>query len=297
MAGTDKQVYRERTYVSDDGLTLSLRDYQPEAPSALARLPVICLPGLTRNARDFHPLALRLSKDTAAPRRVIALDYRGRGLSERDQNKSNYNVRMEAQDVLTACEHLGIAKAVFIGTSRGGLILHFLVEMKLDLLAAVILNDIGPELNARGLMRIRDDLNDAAVPRSWSDAPALLQSRLGPDFPALAETDWAEMAEAIYREIDGKLAGDFDRAIAEQLKTIDFEKPLPDLWRHFDMFADTPLVVIRGENSDLLSAAIVAEMAAHHPGLTVVLAPGQGHPPLIHINPVFGRIRQFLAAI
>lgn len=284
-----------RTYRSDDGLTLHLRDYDPQVSRARGLLPVICLPGLTRNSRDFHQLAVLLSQDAVAPRRVIALDYRGRGLSNRDEEKANYNLRVEAQDVLTACVHLGIDKAVFIGTSRGGLILHFLIEMEPDLVAGVIFNDIGPEIEAEGLIQIRDDLNGAAGPNDWSDAAAMLKARHASRFPALDDRDWDEMAVAIYREVDGRPRADVDPAIAEQLMSIDFGKPLPTLWRHYDAFADCPLMVIRGENSALLAEKAVAAMAARHPQLSVVSAPGQGHPPLLHIEPVLQRIRSFLA--
>lgn len=294
---TTNQQFVGRTYRSDDGLTLHLRDYDPQAPGARSRLPIICLPGLTRNSRDFHQLAVILSQDTVAPRRVVALDYRGRGLSARDDDKANYNLRVEAQDVLTACKHLGIDKAVFIGTSRGGLILHFLIEMKPALIAGVILNDIGPEIEAEGLMQIRDDLNGAIDPKDWGDAAALLKARHAAHFPALEDRDWEEMSVAIYREMDGRLTADVDPAIAEQLTTIDLGKPLPTLWQHYDAFSNCPLMVVRGENSALLTNAAVAAMATRHPDLSVVTAPGQGHPPLLHIEPVLQRIRSFLTAI
>jgi pimeloyl-ACP methyl ester carboxylesterase len=284
-----------RTYPSDDGLTLHLRDYGQQVPGVQARLPVICLPGLTRNSRDFHQLAMILSQDSIAPRRVIALDYRGRGLSDRDDNKANYNLCVEAQDVLTACRHLGIDKAIFIGTSRGGLILHFLIEMRPDLIAAVVLNDIGPQIEAEGLIQIRDDLNGAAGPKDWGDAAAMLKARHAARFPALANRDWEEIAVAIYREIDGSPVADADPAIALQLTSIDFGKPLPTLWPQYDAFSSCPLMVVRGENSALLSEAAVSAMAERHRDLNVVSAPGQGHPPLLHIEPVLQRIRTFLA--
>lgn len=296
MNDADGNAFVDRTYSSEDGLSLHLRDYDP-GPQAAARLPVICLPGLTRNSRDFHQLAVILSQDEIAPRRVIALDYRGRGLSDWDEKTENYNVRTEAQDVLAACDHFGIEKAVFIGTSRGGLILHFLAEMRPELLAAVILNDIGPQIEAKGLMRIRDDLNDGTSPQNWPEAVAMLKRRHSGHFPTLGEQDWEEMAAAIYREVDGRLAADADPAIAKQLISIDFSKPLPTLWRHFEAFGERPLMVIRGENSELLTEAAVAEMATRHTGLSVVVAPGQGHPPLLHSEPALGCVRQFLNEI
>ncbi|WP_160005582.1 alpha/beta fold hydrolase [Rhizobium sp. 18055] len=294
---TGKQAFLDRTYSSDDGLTLHLRDYDPGRSATAARLPVICLPGLTRNARDFHRLALILSQEALKPRRVIALDYRGRGLSDWDGNKANYNLVVEAGDVMRACAYLGIDRAVFIGTSRGGLILHFLAVMKPELLAAAVLNDVGPVIEAYGLMQIRDDLNAATAPLSWDQAAETLKMRHGVHFPALTDDDWAEMATAIYRETNGRIASDVDPAIAAQLKTIDFGKPLPDLWTQYQGFDGLPLMVVRGENSALLSEATLLEMAASHADLSVARAPGQGHPPLLHSEPLIRQIKAFLETI
>ena len=297
MDDKNSQAFRDRTYMSSDGLTLHLRDYDPGADASADRLPVICLPGLTRNARDFHAIALILSRDPVAPRRVIALDYRGRGLSDWDENKANYNLAVEARDVVEACAFLNIERAAFIGTSRGGLILHLLAGMKPNLLAAAVLNDIGPVIEAEGLMKIRDDLNAARLPRDIKEAAALLKLRHGADFRALSDEDWAEMATAIYRDIDGQLAPDVDPAIARQLLSVDFTKPVPDLWALYERFEKLPLLVIRGENSALLSENTLTAMADRHVDLTIVRVPGQGHPPLLHLDPALETIRTFLAAM
>ena len=297
MSEPNGHAFSERMFAAEDGLHLHLRDYHPGPNATESRLPVICLAGLTRNARDFHQLALILSQDARTPRRVIALDYRGRGLSDRDDNKANYNILVEAQDVIHVCAGLGVDRTIFIGTSRGGLILHMLAAIKPDLLAAVVFNDIGPVIEAKGLMQIRDDLNAAIPPRDWEDAARMLQARHGADFPALSEQDWAEMATAIYREIDGSVVADVDPAIASQLMTIDFEKPLPDLWSQFDALANTPVMVIRGEHSALLSETTVEEMMARHAGAQRVWAPEQGHPPLLHLQPMANEIMSFLASV
>jgi pimeloyl-ACP methyl ester carboxylesterase len=297
MDETSNQAFRDRTYISSDGLSLHLRDYDPGSQATEGRLPVICLPGLTRNSRDFHQLALILSRDPVIPRRVIALDYRGRSLSEWDENKANYNLAVEARDVIEACTYLGIARAAFIGTSRGGLILHLLAGMESDLVAAAVLNDIGPVIEAEGLMKIRDDLNTARLPRDMEEAAALLKQRQGADFPALSEDDWAEMATAIYCDADGQIVPDVDPAIAKQLLSIDFAKPVPDLWAHYENFEQLPLMAVRGENSMLLSESTVTAMVDRHAGLTIVRGPGQGHPPLLHLEPALQSIRSFLAAI
>ncbi|XKM39544.1 alpha/beta fold hydrolase [Rhizobium ruizarguesonis] len=295
MPDTDAGGFQERFYTSSDGLRLYARDYRPDQAVTAGRLPVICLPGLTRNARDFHPLALLLSRDTRVPRRVIALDSRGRGNSAWDENKANYNLAIEAGDVIATCTTFGIERAIFIGTSRGGLILHLIAATRPDLLEAVILNDIGPVLEAEGLARIRDYLNSGRKPEDWNEAAGLLKENHGASFTALAEEDWREMALALYRDIDGKPVADFDPAIAEAMKSIDFSQPLPDLWGQFESLSRLPLMLIRGQHTSLLSQESAGEMARRHSGLIRHTAEGQGHAPLLHLDNIPTAIRAFLA--
>ncbi|MBX4858502.1 alpha/beta hydrolase [Rhizobium sophorae] len=294
MPDTDAGGFQERFYTSSDGLRLYARDYQPDQAATTGRLPVICLPGLTRNTRDFHPLALLLSRDTTMPRRVIALDSRGRGNSAWDENKANYNLAVEAGDVIGACAAFGIERAIFIGTSRGGLILHLIAATRPDLLEAVILNDIGPVLEAEGLMLIRDYLNGGRKPADWNEAADILKENHGASFAVLAEQDWREMALALYRDINGRPVADFDPAIVEALKSIDFSQPLPDLWEQFESLSRLPLMLIRGENTSLLSQETAGEMARRHPRLILHAAEGQGHAPLLHLGDIPTTIRAFL---
>ncbi|NKK71213.1 alpha/beta fold hydrolase [Rhizobium leguminosarum bv. viciae] len=294
MPDTDAGGFQERFYTSSDGLRLYARDYQPDQAATTGRLPVICLPGLTRNTRDFHPLALLLSRDTTMPRRVIALDSRGRGNSAWDENKANYNLAVEAGDVIGACAAFGIERAIFIGTSRGGLILHLIAATRPDLLEAVILNDIGPVLEAEGLMLIRDYLNGGRKPADWNEAADILTENHGASFAVLAEQDWREMALALYRDINGRPVADFDPAIVEALKSIDFSQPLPDLWEQFESLSRLPLMLIRGENTSLLSQETAGEMARRHPRLILHAAEGQGHAPLLHLGDIPTTIRAFL---
>lgn len=287
--------FRAITYLSEDGLRLYARDYG--GPQVAGSWPIVCLPGLTRNSRDFHQLALLLSTDAATPRRVVSLDYRGRGRSAWDLDKTNYNLGVETRDVISACQHLAIDRAIFIGTSRGGLILHLLAEMRPDLIAAVILNDIGPKIEANGLKRIRDYLNFPVPPSDWPEAVAFLKACHGRHFPALHEPDWQEMAAAIYRDVDERPVADFDPAIAAQLQTIDFDRPLPDFWQYYDGLAAFPILLIKGQNSDLLSERTIAEMAVRNPSLAVLEAIDQGHAPLLHLEPTLRRLKGFLQEI
>lgn len=280
-----------------DGLRLHARDYGGDEPATLDQLPLICLPGLTRNSRDFHQLALILSKDTVSPRRVITLDYRGRGLSQWDPDRSHYNLLVEANDVLSLCSTLGVSQAAFVGTSRGGLILHMLAATRPELLGAVILNDIGPALERQGLEQIRDYLSSGRSPQDWKDAADILKEIHSPGFPALAEEDWHDMAQALYRDIDGSIVADFDPAIAEQMRLLNMNKLGPDLWPQFEGFASAPLMVIRGENTALLSVETLAEMKRRHPRMTAMTVPGQGHAPILHLDDIPDRIGAFLSSV
>ncbi|MDK1488983.1 alpha/beta fold hydrolase [Sinorhizobium sp. 7-81] len=280
----DRSEFREHLFRGQDGLQLYARSYGLAASSGGTKVPVVCLPGLTRNSRDFHELAGFLASPPGGGHFVISLDSRGRGRSERDDDKRRYTVAIETLDLIAACAHFGVEKAIFIGTSRGGLILHHLVGLAPTLIAAVILNDIGPVIEIEGLLRIRDYLNAANGPASWLAAPRYLQSIHGADFPILREDDWHGMAKAIYRDEGGLPIADFDPAIAAQLQALTADTSLPELWPQFDALAGLPMMVVRGEHSSLLSEVTVEEMKHRHPDLVTVTAMGQGHAPLLHLD-------------
>lgn len=291
MAAGQVQGFSEHFYTSEDGLRLYARVYgAKDAP-----LTVVCLPGLTRNSRDFHQIATLLAEDPALPARVATLDYRGRGRSEWAEDKASYNLVTEARDVIAACAALGIAKAVFIGTSRGGLTLHVLAGLKPELIRAVVFNDIGPVLGIEGLKHIQAYLGEERPGlRDWAAAADQVRRTHGAAFPALGEEDWMDMTRAIHREADGEIVADFDPAIAAQIAALDLGQPVADLWEQFDQLAGVPMMVIRGEYSQLLTKETVDAMAARHPGLVTVTAEGQGHAPLPHLGRLPRDIRRFL---
>ncbi|MFK0163714.1 alpha/beta fold hydrolase [Rhizobium sp. NPDC090279] len=297
MRSDDQSGFLARTIAAEDGLKLYVRDYAGDDDATRTRPPIFCLPGLTRNSRDFHQLALLLSQDSTAPRRVITLDARGRGASQWDADKSHYSLIVEAQDVLTVCAALGMQQAIFVGTSRGGLVLHVLAASRPDVLKAVILNDIGPILEKIGLADIRDYLNRDKKPANWSEAIEILRENHGSAFTALDEGDWQDMARAIYAFRDGTPVADYDPAIAAQMQALDLEAPIPDLWPQFQGFQDIPLMVIRGENSKLLTQTTTYEMADRHPGMTVKSARGQGHAPILHLGDIPDAIRHFISGL
>ena len=209
---TSEPGFSDRFYTSTDGLKLHVRVYGERIDSAT---PVVCLPGLTRNARDFHELAIYLSQKAETPRKVIAFDYRGRGRSAYDRDWQNYNVVVEAGDVIAGLISVGVENGHFIGTSRGGLIIHMLGGMRPTLLKSVILNDVGPVLEGEGLAHIRLYLTRAPRPANMADAIAVQRTAHGAAFPALNDDDWMRFTTAIYKEQSGRPERDFDPSPAE----------------------------------------------------------------------------------
>ena len=287
----DDQGFSDFFYTAPDGLRLHARVYG-EANSG--HWPVVCLPGLTRNARDFHELALHLSRQEKNPRKVIAFDYRGRGQSAYDPDVGHYNVGVEAGDILAGLAGLGIEQAAFIGTSRGGLIIHVLGAMRPAVLKAIVLNDIGPVIEVEGLAHISSYLERTPKPKTSAAAIDAQRRAHGDDFAALTEADWERMVSAIYRETEAGLVPDFDPNLVDTLAGLDFTKPLPDLWPQFEALAAVPLLAIRGGNSKLLSAATLEEMRKRHPGMEAITVDGQGHAPFLETGGLPDAIAAFL---
>ncbi|TJW40161.1 MAG: alpha/beta hydrolase [Mesorhizobium sp.] len=276
-------------YAAPDGLELHARIYG-EANSA--HWPVVCLPGLTRNCRDFHELALYLT--TRAARKIVVFDYRGRGQSAYDANVTNYNVGVEAGDVLAGLAALAIEDAAFIGTSRGGLIIHVLGAMRPAVLKAIVFNDIGPVIESAGLAHIRSYLERAPKPKTHAEAVSSQRRAHGDNFPALTEMDWEWMVRALYRETAAGLMPDFDPNLVDTLAGLDPAKPLPDLWPQFEALADIPMLTIRGANSRLLSTETLEQMQKRHPGMEAITVEGQGHAPFLETGSLPGNIAAFL---
>jgi len=274
-----------------DGLKLHVRAYGSSVSSAL---PVVCLPGLTRTGADFHRLASALADDVEHPRYVLALDYRGRGLSGYDSNPDNYSLPVELADLLWVLDALDIGKAVFIGTSRGGLLTMLLGSARPAALAGVVINDIGPVIEPRGLARIKSYVGQLPQPGSFKEAAESLRQLFSPQFPALSADDWMEFAQRMFRDQGGRIMPDYDPKLAHGLRDVDIEQPLPALWKEFDSLADVPMLIIRGANSDLLSPATVEAMQARRRQLETLVVPDQGHAPLLTDNETISRIAAFV---
>lgn len=275
---------------SQDGLQLAARIF--DAPRS-ERLPLLCLPGLSRNSRDFVKLGQFFSEHPSQPRRVVALDYRGRGLSDADPDWRNYTPFVEAQDVLAAAALLGLERAILVGTSRGGIIAMLLGALRPAMIAGVVLNDIGPVLEGTGLARIKAYLSTRRTTRSWDDAVAVTRDIAGGRFPALNEDDWRAFAEACFAATPAGLAPQFDPNLLRIVESIDLAEKVPELWQQFDSLGAVPMLAIRGELSDLLSERTLADMAERHPLLEHLTVPGQGHPPLLRDKPTLERIFAF----
>lgn len=286
-----KLAFSDFFYSAPDGLKLHARVYEGGSSGAL---PVICLPGLTRNARDFHELALNLSQDATLARRVICFDYRGRGQSAYDPDWQNYDPMVETSDVMAGLTALGVEHGAFIGTSRGGLIIMALAAMRPALLKAVVLNDIGPVVEGAGLAQIRAYLERAPKPADFKEAVAIQRSAQQGIFTSLSDEDWERATRAIYRDEKGKPVPDFDPALLKRLKGVDLSKALPELWPQFMGLAGIPVLAIRGANSKLLSAETLEEMKRRHPDLEAVTVAGQGHAPFLETAGLPRKIEAFL---
>jgi pimeloyl-ACP methyl ester carboxylesterase len=274
-----------------DGLKLHVRCWGPRAPKGT---PVICLTGLARTVSDFDALAPALAEGGA--RRVIALDYRGRGQSEYDPNPENYNLAIELADVLAVATALECLPAVFVGTSRGGILTMLLAAQRPNAIAGAVLNDIGPVLEPEGLMRIKGYVGKLPQPRSFDDGAEVLRRLFGGQFPNLTKEDWLKSAHRSFQEEKGRLIPTYDVNLAKTLESIDPEKPVPPMWKEFEAMRAMRVLAIRGENSDLLSSATFDEMQARHPELETLLVADQGHAPLLAEADTIARIGAFVRA-
>jgi pimeloyl-ACP methyl ester carboxylesterase len=288
------QAYREITFTARDGLRLYGRHYPAATRDGAARRPVLCLAGLTRNSRDFHLIAGALSQRPAGARDVYTLDYRGRGRSDYDPDWRNYTVPLEMTDVLDYMVVTGIAGASIIGTSRGGLIAMVMGAYQPRSVGPVVLNDIGPIVEEKGLSRISAYVGRIPLPGSWADAGALVADMGKRSFPAVTADEWVEIAKQWFNEHKGRPSPGYDPELSHALSVLN--GPIPKLWPQFEALKRVPVMVLRGERSDILSAATVEEMRQRHPAFTSHVVKDQGHAPLLRDAETIEAIAQFLDA-
>jgi pimeloyl-ACP methyl ester carboxylesterase len=278
---------------AQDGLRLHVRAYGPRSSRGL---PVVCLPGLARTAADFDTLAVALATDRERPRRILALDYRGRGKSDYDRNPANYNLNVELADVLSMLTALDIARAAFIGTSRGGILSMLLASARPTAIAGCVLNDIGPVIEPKGLMRIKSYVGRLPRTASFHEAADILRRLFGSQFPRWDDDDWVAFARRTFKEAGGRIVPDYDVRLATTLGGINPERPLPTMWKEFDALGRLPVMVIRGANSDILAPATVDAMRSRRRDLEVIEVPDEGHAPRLSEAGILARIAAFIAS-
>ncbi|HWV52550.1 alpha/beta hydrolase [Pseudorhodoplanes sp.] len=291
MPGRGSVDVQSRFFAAPDGLSLHVRCYEPEGA---LRLPVLCLPGLTRNEADFEPLARYLSADSDRPRRVYALDSRGRGRSAYDPDWRNYNPAIELADVVAVAAALDLGRAIFVGTSRGGILTMLMAAVKPSMIAGAVLNDIGPVIEPAGLMRIKGYAGRMQRPNDLQHGAAMLRDLFGTQFPNLTESDWLAWATRNWREDRDGLLPRYDQALAETLKDLRPDQPMPDLWPQFEALPQVPLMVVRGMLSDILSADTLRAMQGRRADLQVVEVSDQGHAPLLAEPVIMEQIAEFM---
>ena len=261
---------------AQDGLRLHVREYGTRGAPGLA---VVCLPGITRTVADFAELAPALA--AGQRRRVIAIDSRGRGRSEYDSNPENYNFVVELGDIVSVLTALAIGPAIFLGSSRGGVLTMLLGAAHPTAIAGIVLHDIGPVVEPKGLARIKGYLGKLPQPRSFEEGADILRRVMSTQFPKLSAVQWLAAARRAWQMKDGALVPTYDVGLARTLASIDLERPIPPLWNEFDTLAAMPMLVIRGGNSDILSSETVAAMRARREQMEVIEVADQGHAPLL----------------
>lgn len=278
--------YRDRRFSARDGLSIYFRDYP--ANTATAATPVLCLAGLTRNSRDFEEVAARIAPE----RRVIALDYRGRGRSDRDPEWRHYRPDIYLQDVADLLTVAGIDRVVVFGTSLGGLLGMALGLARPSSLAGLVLNDVGPELHRDGIDRIVERVGTDHPQKTWADAAVFLRANFG-FLNRENDNEWLKLAHRTFATgRDGLLHYDYDLKIANALRADN--GPLPDLWQVFKGLTDVPVLAIRGGDSDVLSEQTFARMAREKPDLMRATVPNVGHAPLLDEGPAVEAIDALL---
>jgi len=280
--------YADRYLTVRDGLRIHYRDY----PGDAGKPPLLCLPGLTRNSRDFAELAERYS-----PRfRALAVDFRGRALSDYDPAPARYHPMTYAGDVIELLDHLEIPQAIFVGTSLGGLVTMVIAAIMPERIAAAVINDVGPDVDPSGIDRILTYVGKDLRFRSWDEAAATVSQSLGSSFDRYSQDDWVRMVKRNCREEGGEIRFDYDMAIAEPFKTQGVS-PQTNLWPLFTALGQKPLLVVRGEKSDLLTAATASKMQSVAVGMKLAQVTGVGHAPELNEPEAVAAIDAFLDSL
>ena len=286
--------FAERRWNSADGLSLYARDYAPA--SGPAKLPVIAIHGLTRNSADFEVIAPLIAQ---SGRRVLAVDVPGRGRSDRAPDPMTYQPATYAQDVLALLNQTGIERAVFLGTSMGGLITMALAAIRSKVIAAAIVNDVGPEVAKEGLARIAAYSGQPVDTPTWADAAAYARKINAVALPHYGDADWMAFARRTFVEgPEGAPILNYDPDIAVPIRAAGAKALVPNLWPMFGRLArGRPVLLVRGQTSDLLSEKIAAKMRKRAPKMDYVEVPGVGHAPMLDEPEARAAIFPFLGEV
>ena len=279
--------YENRYWSSTDGLRLHYRDYA----GGESRPPILCMAGLTRNARDFDALAARL----AGRWRVIAIDFRGRGESAYAKDPMSYIPATYVEDVTALLAEIAVDRFVAIGTSLGGIVTMLLADAMRGRIAAALLNDVGPEIDPRGLSRIRGYVGKGGSFPTWMHAARAVAEANAEVYPEWTIEEWLAMAKRLYRlNTAGRIVLDYDMKIAEPFRVPGNEAG-PDMWRALSNLRAVPTLVVRGGRSDVLSAATADRMVAALDHAELVTVPGVGHTPTLAEPTLHAAIDRLLA--
>jgi len=280
--------YEDGYWYSADGLRLHFRDY----PGDPGRAPVLCVPGLTRNARDFEGVARRL----AGTRRVIAVDLRGRGESDPAADPLSYVPPVYLQDLGALIGQHSLGRVVLFGTSLGGLLAMLLSLTARQSLAGVLLNDVGPVLGEAGIARIRAYVGQDRKFANWNEAARAIRDTHAEAFPDYSDCDWLVWARRVCREAEGAIRFDYDIRIAEPF-ALPPPEPAFDLWPAFETLDGLPSLLVRGEYSDVLEPETAAEMVRRVPTMELVTLPRIGHAPTLEEPEAAAAIDRLLQSI
>ncbi|MCM8730209.1 alpha/beta fold hydrolase [Hephaestia sp. GCM10023244] len=281
--------YENRYWWSRDGLRLHYRDY----PGREDRPPIVCLPGLTRNARDFEALADRLAGEW----RVIAVDLRGRGESAYAKEPMSYAPLTYVQDIEALLEDVGCDRFIAFGTSLGGIVTMLLAGTAPQTIVGALLNDVGPEIEAAGLGRIRSYVGKASSLPTWMHAARAVAEANGSVYPDYKTADWLAMAKRLYRlNNQGRVVLDYDLRIAEPFRVPGNEAG-PDMWPALRALGKAPVLLVRGARSDVLGAATADRMIAALPDAELVTVPDVGHAPTLDEPAVVAAIDRLLGRV
>jgi pimeloyl-ACP methyl ester carboxylesterase len=268
--------YEDAYWLSEDGLRLHYRDYAADPGSAGEKPPILCLPGLTRNARDFANLA-----ESLPDWHLLCPDMRGRGDSAYARNWATYQPLQYVNDVFALLDQAGIPQVVVVGTSLGGLMAMLMAMIDSHRIAGSVLNDIGPELEPAGLAKILEYVGQGRNFPTWMHAARALEETHAEAFPAFTIEDWLAMAKRVMTlGSNGRIVFDYDMKIAAPFDAAKGTPPA-DVWPGFDTLASRPLLMVRGALSNLLSPRVFARMQARAPQAEALTLGGVGHAPTL----------------